>query len=109
MRTAQYVPAHAALFIIRFRSFRVSTRAILNPNIGSLPLSEVNNGALKTVVAILVEAGLSPKTIDTYVGVMKTVVASAVNGLSAKVESPVCRHATCGRKMSRIRPAFLRR
>jgi hypothetical protein len=43
-------------------------------------LSEVNNGVLKTLVAKMSEAGLSPKTIsDNYVPVVKMVVASAVD------------------------------
>ena len=51
----------------------------LNPHLGALPLSLVNNGEMKRVVAIMSEAGLSPKTIGTYTGVAKMVVASAVN------------------------------
>jgi hypothetical protein len=34
----------------------------INPNIGDLPLSEVNNAVLKTLVAKMSEAALSPKT-----------------------------------------------
>ncbi|MDT8068957.1 MAG: tyrosine-type recombinase/integrase [Terriglobia bacterium] len=52
----------------------------INPNIGDLPLSEVNNAVLKTLVARMSEGGLSPKTIsDNYVPVVKMVVASAVD------------------------------
>ena len=51
----------------------------LNPNIGDLPLSEVNNGALKTVVAAMADGGLSPKSISNYAQVVKMVVASAVD------------------------------
>jgi len=52
----------------------------INPNIGDLPLSEVNNAVLKTLVAKMSEAGLSPKTIsDNYVPVVKMAVASAVD------------------------------
>jgi integrase len=52
----------------------------LNPNIGDLPLSEINNAVLKTVVAKMSEGGLSPKTItDNYAPVVKMVVASAVD------------------------------
>jgi integrase len=50
----------------------------INPNIGDLPLSEVNNAVLKSLVAKMVK-GLSPKSIDTYSQVVKMVVASAVN------------------------------
>jgi integrase len=51
----------------------------LNPKIGQVPLSEVNNRVLKQVVAFMSEGGLSPKTIDNYAGVVKSVVASAVD------------------------------
>ena len=51
----------------------------LNPNLGGLPLSEVNNGAIKRLVATMSKAGLSPKTIETYAGVAKMVVASALD------------------------------
>lgn len=51
----------------------------LNPHIGNLPLSDVNNGALKQLVSTMCEAGLAAKTINTYTGVAKMVVASAVD------------------------------
>jgi len=51
----------------------------LNPNIGDSPLSEINNAVLKSVVAKMSEQGLSPKTLDNYVPVVKMVVASAVD------------------------------
>ena len=52
----------------------------LNPNIGDLPLSEINNAVLKTVIAKMSEGGLSPKTVtDNYAPVVKMVVASAVD------------------------------
>jgi integrase len=51
----------------------------INPNIGDLPLSEVNNAVLKSLVAKMVEGGLSAKSINTYSQVVKMAVASAVN------------------------------
>ena len=52
----------------------------INPKIGDLPLSEVNNGALKALVASMSDGGLSPKTISgNYVPVVKMVVSSAVD------------------------------
>ena len=51
----------------------------LNPSIGDFPLSEIDNAVLKSVVAKMSERGLSPKTIDNYVPVVKMVVASAVD------------------------------
>jgi len=52
----------------------------INPNIGDVPLSEVNNSVLKALVAKMSDGGLSPKTISgNYVQVVKMVVASAVD------------------------------
>jgi integrase len=51
----------------------------LNPHIGDIPLSEINNAVLKGLVATMLEKGLSPKTIDNYAQVVKAVVASAVD------------------------------
>ena len=52
----------------------------INPNIGDLPLSDVNNSALKVLVAKMSGGGLSPKTITgNYVPVVKMVVASAID------------------------------
>jgi len=54
-------------------------RKWLNPQIGDIPLSEVNNAALKGLVATMSEGGLPAKTIDNYALVVKMVVASAVD------------------------------
>jgi len=51
----------------------------LNPNIGDLPLANVNNGVMKRLVAQMAAAGLSSKTIVNYCGLVKLVVASARN------------------------------
>lgn len=51
----------------------------LIPNIGDIPLSDVNNGAVKRLVATMSKGSLSPKTITSYVQVVKAVVASAMN------------------------------
>ena len=49
------------------------------PNLGDVPLSSVGNLALKGLVERMVKAGLSPKTVNTYSQVVKSVVASAIN------------------------------
>lgn len=54
-------------------------RTWLNPLIGDVPLSSVNNSTMKNVVSAMVKGGLSPKTIDNYTQVVKMVVASAVD------------------------------
>lgn len=49
----------------------------LNPNLGDMPLPNVNNASLKALVAKMHSAGLSAKTIVNYTGLVKLVVASA--------------------------------
>lgn len=51
----------------------------LYPNLGHLPLLEVNNPIVKLLVTKLVKAGLKPATIKDIVGVAKLVVASVVD------------------------------
>jgi hypothetical protein len=70
----------------------------INPNIGDLPLFDVNNAVLKILVARMSEAGLSPKTIsDNYVPVVKMVVASAVDeqGEKSTLESGTTSSSIC--------------
>jgi integrase len=54
-------------------------RKWLNPNLGDIPLSSVNNQAAKELVSKMAAAGLSAKSMHNYVQVVKMVVASAVN------------------------------
>ncbi len=51
----------------------------INPHIGNCPVSDVNNGVLKTLVAIMSKGGLSPKSIENYIQVPKAVVASVLD------------------------------
>jgi integrase len=51
----------------------------LNPNLGHLPLSCVNNLVVKGLVTKMTDAGLSAKMVSNVVQVVKMVVASAVN------------------------------
>jgi integrase len=51
----------------------------LNPNIGGLPLSSVNNLVARGLVTKMTEAKLSPKMCNNVIQVLKMVVASAVN------------------------------
>lgn len=51
----------------------------LNPNLGDIPLAAVNNATVKTLVSKMHQAGLSPQTITTYVGLVKLVVGSALD------------------------------
>ena len=50
----------------------------LIPHLGDLPVSKVNNGTVKRLIPILRER-LGSKSISSYVGVVKKVVASAVD------------------------------
>jgi integrase len=51
----------------------------LNPNIGELPLASIHNGTVKTLVAKMHAANLSPQTMTTYVNLVKLVVSSAID------------------------------
>jgi integrase len=51
----------------------------LNPHLGAVPLSAVNNPLLKELVSKMADAGLSAKSIHNYIQIAKLVVASAMN------------------------------
>jgi integrase len=51
----------------------------LNPNLGAMPVADINNRTLKELVLKMTDAGLSPQTLHTYIKTVKMVVASAVN------------------------------
>src|SRR5712691_5135060 len=51
----------------------------LNRHFGDIPLANINNAAMKTLVSKLHAEGLSPKSIVNYTGLVKLVVASAVD------------------------------
>lgn len=51
----------------------------LNPNLGDLPLSSVNNLALKGLVTRMVEANKSPKMVGNVIQLAEMIVASAVD------------------------------
>jgi hypothetical protein len=51
----------------------------LNPHLGAVPLSAVNNPVLKELVSEMADAGLSAKSIHNYVQIAKMVVGSALN------------------------------
>jgi hypothetical protein len=82
------------------------------PNLGDLPLSSVGNLVLKRLVEKMVEAGLSPKTVNTYSQVVKSVVASAVNEkannsslANGTTNSSTCRWWTKANRTHRTSPA----
>ena len=51
----------------------------LNPNLGDTPLASVNNAVAKALVSKMHQADLSPKTVSNYVGLLKLIVASAID------------------------------
>ncbi len=51
----------------------------LNPHLGQMPVSAVNNLAMKELVTKMAEAKLSAKSIHNYIQVAKMVVASAMD------------------------------
>jgi Phage integrase family len=59
--------------------FRSYLKTWLNPNLGDLPLSSVNNLVAKGLVTKMTDAGLSAKMVNNVFQVVKMVVASAVN------------------------------
>ena len=61
------------------QSWRSCLDKWLLPNLGDMPLADVANGAMKTLVDKMSAAGLSAKSIVNYCEVVKLVVASAVN------------------------------
>jgi hypothetical protein len=65
----------------------------LNPALGDLPISEVNNSAVKRLVAAMAEGGLSAKSINNYVQVVKMVVASVVDGEGEEIYPRKWNHA----------------
>src|ERR1017187_7421566 len=64
--------------ISTLQSWEGCLRKWINPAIGDLPLSEINNAALKGLV-VTMRGKLGPKSIDNYAQVVKMVVASAVD------------------------------
>ena len=57
----------------------------INPQLGEQPISVVNNGVLKKLVALMSGKGLSGKTIENYLQVPKMVVASVVDDDGSQV------------------------
>ena len=64
----------------------------LNPNLGDLPLSSVNNLVVKGLVTKMTDAGLSAKMVNNVVQVAKMVVASAVNENGERVHPRTWNH-----------------
>lgn len=61
------------------RTYRATLNNSLLPALGSLPLQDVNNKALKSLVSQMVLDGYKPASIVLNINVVKQIVASAVN------------------------------
>jgi len=59
------------------RSWQNCVDKWLNPNLGDIPLSGINNATVKKLIAKMHNDGLSPKSILNYTGLVKAVVGSA--------------------------------
>jgi hypothetical protein len=64
----------------------------INPHIGDFPISDVNNGVLKQLVAAMSKVDLSPKSIENYLQVPKMVVASVTDDDGNQVYSRKWNH-----------------
>jgi hypothetical protein len=64
----------------------------LNPNIGDLPLSSINNLVARGLVTKMTEAGLSPKMCNNVIQVVKMVAASAVNENGEEIHPRTWKH-----------------
>jgi integrase len=61
-------------------TWRYTASKWLYPALGDLPLGTVSNATVKPLVGKMQEAGLSAKSIHSYIGLVKLVVASKVDG-----------------------------
>jgi integrase len=68
----------------------------LVPILGDMPLEDVGNAAMKTVVNRLLAAGLSAKSIVNYCAVVKLVVASAVDAEGEQIHPRKWNHEFVG-------------
>ena len=64
----------------------------LRPYLGDMPVSSVNNLAVRGLVTKMADAGMSPKMVNNVVQVVKMVVASAVNENGERVHPRTWNH-----------------
>lgn len=64
----------------------------LRPNLGDMPVSSVNNLAVRGLVTKMTDAGMSAKMVNNVVQVVKMVVASAVNENGERVHPRTWNH-----------------
>jgi len=64
----------------------------LRPNLGDMPVSSVNNLAVRGLVTKMTDAGMSPKMVNNVIQVVKMVVASAVNENGERVHPRTWNH-----------------
>jgi integrase len=61
------------------KTWEICLKKWLNPHLGQMPISAVNNLALKKLVSTMAEAGLSAQTLKNYSKLVKLIVASAID------------------------------
>jgi len=76
--------------------WRYSLNKWLLPNLGNMPLADIGNAALKSVVEEMAAAELAPQSIVSIAQVVKMVVASAVNDEGEQVHPRKWNHDFCG-------------
>ena len=67
-----------------YDSWRSCLDKWLLPNLGNYRLPDVHNGSVKNLVTKMSDAGLSAKSLNTYVGLVKLVVASLVDPITGE-------------------------
>ncbi len=66
------------------------------PTLGDRQLSEVSNAALRELIEVMAAGGLSAKSITNHAGIVKLVVASAVNAEGEELFPRKWNHDFCG-------------
>jgi integrase len=61
------------------KTWEICLKKWLNPHLGQMPVSAVNNLILKGLVSTMAAAGLSPQTLKNYSKLVKLIVASAID------------------------------
>jgi integrase len=61
------------------QTWKYAAKKWLYPDLGDLPLAQVNNATVKPLVAKMRAANCSPQTIHSYIGLVKMIVASKLD------------------------------
>ena len=89
MRTRKRKPVKPATL----HNWQCSLTKWVNPHLGDVPLSDVNNLALRNFVSMLVDAGLSANSVRIHVQAVKMVVGSAITDAGEQMYPRKWNHA----------------